>query len=256
MRTNAFVGVLFCSTLILSGCGIEFPDSPFDGKPPKQWIPGVYVDGLLEKTFRDVFAAVVAKQQSTKQFSELSLELLQGAPDSDSDYPKTYSPSASESALTLLPPFIPTPPKPLNWEFTPPNKIAIRYLDTDFVTAFQSAVAAFLENEVGGTAHPPGITISSGINERLATLFEETKNCVGSDKGEFSELAVYLMPKSFPCPPDASTLCAGYYNTVNRVLTNNLSHVARHEYIHYFLWLSTGNADPGHTNDFFNSCVY
>ena len=102
------------------------------------------------------------------------------------------------------------------------------------------------------SASPAGIYVDSTTEKFVQKVFSETKECVGLEKGDFNEISMVIMPPTFPCV-HYSNGCSGEYVVPNLVKLGNL-YATRHELIHYFLYLNTGDPDPGHTSSLFSLC--
>ena len=103
------------------------------------------------------------------------------------------------------------------------------------------------------SAAPAGVYIDSSTEDFLRKTFDETKSCTGLEKGQFEGLSVVLMPPTFQCSHFANG-CSGEYVVPNSVKIGN-AYVWRHELIHYFLYVNTGDLDVSHQSPLFSSCA-
>lgn len=103
------------------------------------------------------------------------------------------------------------------------------------------------------SAAPAGVYIDATTEEYLKKTFNEVKQCTDFSEGTFEELSVVLMPPTFACKHYASG-CSGEYIAPNSLKIGNL-HVWRHELLHFFLYVNTGDLDTAHKSPLFNQCV-
>ena len=99
---------------------------------------------------------------------------------------------------------------------------------------------------------PTGIHVDQTVEEDLVRSFNETLLWTGFERGDFYELAIVVMPATFPCPHYEGK-CSGEYLHPNTVKIGNYT-VFRHEIIHYLLDLNTRDFDPEHLSPLFKEC--
>lgn len=258
----ALLFVLSISALLLSACEIEieYPDFHSNTKTTAPWAtPGTYVDERLATYMEEVFDAYVP--DSEKKFRDMAIELTALPPSSMPAY-EVYA--SSTRVLELPNPTDPLPPHDTVlpwwnsvpwWRLEPPNKVVISFFHDpvwQFESVLGAAFSAFAADQSAEPAFPADIMVSDALKKRLASLFDETKTCTGFSDGEFADLAVYLMPPSFLY--EGETVLGQFY-AQNKILTGDREWVARHEFVHYFLWKNTGDADGSHASSFFQDCI-
>ncbi len=98
-----------------------------------------------------------------------------------------------------------------------------------------------------------GIYVDATFETFLRQEFEETKACSAFTGGEFQELAIIIMPTSFPCEYYKNG-CSGEFHSPNTIKIGVVK-AWQHEVIHYLLYVNTGDSDARHTSFLFNECV-
>lgn len=102
-------------------------------------------------------------------------------------------------------------------------------------------------------AAPAGIYVDSTTEAFLQAAFIETKECTGFESGSFENLAVVIMPPDFDCQHYSSG-CSGEFVAPNSVKISN-PNIWRHELVHYFLFVNTGDIDKSHQSPLFDACA-
>lgn len=100
---------------------------------------------------------------------------------------------------------------------------------------------------------PSGFYVDSTAEARMKDLFKTVEECAEM-KGDFDALTFVMMPPAFPCTESEGKRCNGEFITPNTIKIDSFF-VARHEILHYLLYLNTGDPDQNHTDPRFNSCA-
>ena len=107
-------------------------------------------------------------------------------------------------------------------------------------------------NASQGEPNPPGVFTDSTLIDQLEKEFDELKACTQLSKGNFEDVSVVMMPKSFPCRWYDGA-CSGEFVVPNTVKLGS-PYVWKHETIHYLLYLNTGDSDPDHQSPLYQTC--
>ena len=188
---------------------------------PDGVLPGYYAHPDLLAKMQADFDEEAAQAQSPKSFSELTI---------------VFVPCMFQFCFP---------------QFIPPNEIEIAI--PVFSVFWKAEVEQYLLSNVIAPLSPPGIFFSERLINQWATRFQETKTCTGFLRGEFQSLTIWAMLPSFPCP-FFDGFCGALYQPPNEIFLGH-SFLDKHEFIHFLLWVNTGDDDSNHQSPFFVTCV-
>ena len=184
-------------------------------------LPGYYAHPDLLAKMQTDFDEEATQAQSKKSFSELSIV------------------------------FVPYDPFIGFWLFIEPNTIELAI--PVYSNFWKAAARQYLLSNAIAPLSQSGIFFSERLINQWAIRFQKTKACTGFRHGEFQNLVIWAMTPSFPCSFYGG-FCGGLYESPNEIFLG-YSSFDKHEFIHFLLWVNTGDDDSNHQSPFFVTCV-
>jgi len=133
------------------------------------------------------------------------------------------------------------------------KKYIVCFLFVTILGIFSLQGCGSTTNASQGEPNPPGVYTDSTLIDQLRKDFNDLKACTRLSKGNFEDISVIIMPTSFPCRWYDGN-CSGQFVSPNTIKLGS-PYVWKHEAIHYLLHINSGDSDPGHQSNLYQSCI-